>query len=64
MSKTASPPDMSISDVAAYLAVTTRTVQQMIADGRLRAYRLGPRIVRLRRDDIDGALQPYGGHAK
>jgi len=52
---------MSIADSATYLGVTTRTVQQMIADGRLRAYRLGPRIVRLRRGDIDAALQPYGG---
>ena len=65
MSKTISPPDMSISDVATYLNVTTRTVQQMIADGRLLAYRLGPRIVRLRRDEIDAALTPYrGGNAR
>jgi excisionase family DNA binding protein len=63
VSKTASPPNLSIADAATYLGVTTRTVQQMIADGRLRAYRLGPRIVRLRRDDIDAALQPYGGAA-
>jgi excisionase family DNA binding protein len=61
--KTVSPPNLSIADVAAYLGVTTRTVQQMIADGRLPASRLGPRIVRLRRDDIDAALQPYGGAA-
>ena len=59
--KTASPPDMSIADTATYLGVTTRTVHQAIADGRLPAYRLGPRIVRLRRADIDAALQPYGG---
>jgi excisionase family DNA binding protein len=60
-SKIASAPNMSIADSATYLGVTTRTVQQMIADGRLRAYRLGPRVVRLRPDDIDAALQPYGG---
>jgi excisionase family DNA binding protein len=60
-SKTAvSPPNMSVADVAEYLGVTTRTVQMMLADGRLRAYRLGPRIVRLRRDEVDAALQPYG----
>lgn len=59
--KTASPPDMSIADTAAYLGVTVRTVQQMIADGRLPAYRLGARVVRLRRTEIDAALQPYGG---
>ncbi|WP_183467516.1 helix-turn-helix domain-containing protein [Mycolicibacterium iranicum] len=59
--KTVSPPNLSIADVATYLGVTTRTVQQMIADGRLPAYRLGPRVVRLRRDDVDAALKPYGG---
>ena len=61
MSKNASPPNMSVAQVAEYLGVTTRTVQSMIADGRLPAFRLGPRIVRLRRADIDAALQPYGG---
>jgi excisionase family DNA binding protein len=60
-SKTAvSPPNMSVADAAEYLGVTTRTVQQMIADGRLRAYRLGARVVRLRRDEIDAALEPFG----
>lgn len=59
--KTASPPNLSIADVADYLGVTTRTVQSMIADGRLTAYRLGPRVVRLRLADVDAALQPYGG---
>jgi excisionase family DNA binding protein len=52
------PPDMSIQDVAAYLGVTPKTVRQMIVDGRLRAYRLGDRIIRLRRSEIDAALQP------
>lgn len=52
---------LSISDAAAYLGVTPRTIRQMIADGRLRGYRSGPRLVRLRRDEIDAAMQPYGG---
>jgi excisionase family DNA binding protein len=54
---------ISISDTANYLGVTTRTVRQMIADGRLTGYRLGARVVRLRRDEIDAALQPFGGAA-
>lgn len=52
---------LSIFDAAAYLGVTPRTIRQMIADGRLRGYRSGPRLVRLRRDEIDAAMQPYGG---
>lgn len=49
---------LSIGETAEYLGVTTRTVSQMIADGRLRAYRLGPRVIRLRRGEIDAAMQP------
>ncbi|CFC60560.1 phiRv2 prophage protein [Mycobacterium tuberculosis] len=42
---------ITISEAAEYLAVTDRTVRQMIADGRLRGYRSGTRLVRLRRDE-------------
>lgn len=51
-------PDMSVKDVAEYLGVTTRTVYTMIADGRLTAYKLGYRIIRFRRDEVDAALMP------
>ena len=53
-----SPPDMTVQDVAAYLGVTTKTVRTMIADKRIRAYRLGDRIIRFRRSEIDAALEP------
>ena len=53
-----SAPDMSIKDVAEYLGVTTRTVYTMIADGRLRAYKLGERVIRFRRSEVDAALTP------
>jgi excisionase family DNA binding protein len=54
----ASAPDMSIKDVAEYLGVTKRTVNSMVADGRLTAYKLGYRIIRFRRSEIDASLQP------
>lgn len=56
-----SPPDMSITDVATYLGINPYTVRTMIADGRLRAYRLGDRVIRLRRSEIDAAMTPVGG---
>jgi excisionase family DNA binding protein len=56
-------PYLSISETAAYLGVTTRTVRQMVSDGRLIAYHLGARVVRLRRAEIDAAMQPFGGAA-
>jgi excisionase family DNA binding protein len=52
---------VNLSEAADYLGVTTRTVRQMVADQRLRAYKLGDRVVRLRLDEIDAAMQPVGG---
>jgi excisionase family DNA binding protein len=46
---------------AEYLGVTTKTVRNMILDGRLPARTLGVRVVRIRLSDIDAALSPYGG---
>lgn len=56
------PPDMTIQAVADYLGITHKTVRNMVADGRLRAYKLGDRIIRFRRSDVDAALQKIGGH--
>jgi excisionase family DNA binding protein len=54
---------ITIGETADYLAVTERTVRQKIADGRLRGYRSGRRLVRLRLDEIDAAMRPFGGAA-
>jgi len=35
----------------------------MVADGRLTAYRAGTRLVRLDLNEIDAAMQPFGGAA-
>lgn len=53
----------TINQTAEYLGVTDRTVRQMIADGRLTAYRNGPRIVRLDLAEVDAAMRPFGGVA-
>jgi excisionase family DNA binding protein len=54
---------VSITDAAEYLGVAPRTIRQMIADGRLTGYRSGSRLVRLDRNEIDAAMQPFGGAA-
>jgi excisionase family DNA binding protein len=56
-------PYLSMTETAELLGCTTRTIRQMVADGRLRAHRLGPKFVRLRSDEVLAALQPYGGAA-
>ncbi len=52
---------ISQQQAAEYLGVTTRTIRQMIADGRLTGYRSGSRLIRIDLDEIDAALQPFGG---
>jgi excisionase family DNA binding protein len=50
-----------IAEAAAYLQVTDRTIRQMIADGRLTGYRSGGRLVRVDLNEVDAAMQPFGG---
>ena len=54
---------MTMAEAAEYLGVTDRTIRQMTVDGRLKSYSLGRRVVRLRRDEIDAAMKPFGGAA-
>lgn len=53
---------ISLADSARMLAVSEGTVHNMLRDGRLRAYRLG-RTIRLRVDEIEAAMVPFGGAA-
>lgn len=50
-----------IPTTAEYLGVTDRTIRQMIADGRLTAYRNGNRFIRLDLNEVDDAMTPFGG---
>jgi len=54
---------VKIVEAAEYLRVADRTIRQMIADGRLTAYRSGGRLVRLDLNEIDAAMVPFGGAA-
>jgi excisionase family DNA binding protein len=51
-------PYVTQAEAAEYLGLTDRTIRAMIADGRLKAYKLGPRVLRLRLDEIDSAMRP------
>lgn len=46
------------SEAAQHLGVAPRTLRRMVAEGRVPAYRLGPRMVRFKVADLDGALRP------
>jgi excisionase family DNA binding protein len=46
------PPSPSIQQSADALGVSYNTVRRRIADGTLRAYRVGPRVIRVDRDSL------------
>lgn len=48
----------SISATAERFDVTPKTVRRWIAEGRLTAYRVGPRLIRLDKDEVDALLTP------
>ncbi|WP_315092723.1 helix-turn-helix domain-containing protein [uncultured Cellulomonas sp.] len=53
---------ISVADVAAELRVTQRFVRRLIADGELHAVKIGSRLVRIRRDDLEAILRPVPVH--
>ncbi|CAA79412.1 helix-turn-helix domain-containing protein [Fromanvirus L5] len=54
------PPRASIQETADYLGVSTKTVRNYIADGRLKAVRLGPRLIRVERESVEELMRPIG----
>jgi excisionase family DNA binding protein len=51
-------PWVTRTQAAQRVGVTTRCIDLMVGDGRLKSYTLGPRIVRLRVDEVDAAFKP------
>jgi excisionase family DNA binding protein len=44
-------------EAALYVNVSERTIRKMVADGRLTAYRLGQRVVRVDLNEVDAAMK-------
>jgi excisionase family DNA binding protein len=53
----------SFKEAAEYLGVTVQTIRQMIAAGKLRGYRVNQRLYRVDLNELDAALEPFGGDA-
>lgn len=49
---------MSIEEVQATLGISRRTIRSYVAEGRLPARRVGPRLLRFYRGDVMQLLQP------
>ena len=57
---------ISLSEASDYVGVCERTIRRWIADGRLCGYRVGPRILRVDRTEVDElfAVVPTAGHRR
>ncbi len=49
---------LTTAEAAKLLKISVVTLQRWLKQGRLRAFRLGPRAVRIRRSDLDELLLP------
>lgn len=52
------PAYMTLEELAEYMKVTPRAARTWIADGKLPAYRLGSRRIRIRVADVEALLTP------
>lgn len=52
------PVYKSIADAADTYSVSTKTIRRWIASGRLPAFRVGPRKIRVRVEDVDALARP------
>jgi excisionase family DNA binding protein len=49
---------MSLKDAATRYGVSERTIRRRIAEGKLPAYRVGPRSIRVAAADLDALATP------
>lgn len=49
----------SLAQAAERLGVSVTTLRRRVADGQLRAYRIGPRLLRVDAADVDAMLRCY-----
>jgi excisionase family DNA binding protein len=54
------PIYIGVPDAATYLDVDHKTIRRMIQSGRLPAYRLGNRVVKIKVADLEASLTPIG----
>jgi excisionase family DNA binding protein len=52
------PPTISIAEAATQLGCHPDTVRRMIAAGTLPAFRVGPRLIRLKQEDVAAVARP------
>lgn len=65
MSDAIARKNLSLKEAAEWHGVSERTLRRRIAEGRLPAYRVGPRTIRVRAEDVEALAKPIptGGDA-
>lgn len=58
------PEWVSITEAAAFVPCSTRTIRRRLADGSLKGYRFGPRLIRLDLVEVEAAMKPVGGGSR
>jgi len=53
----------SLAFAAQYANVHPRTIRRYIASGRLNAYRVGPRLIKIDLNELEAIFEPVGGGA-
>lgn len=53
----------SLAEAADYVGVTHRTLRGWITEGRITGYRINARVLRVDLNEVDAAMQPFGGDA-
>jgi excisionase family DNA binding protein len=61
--QTALPAMLPIQRAAAAIGVSDKTIRRRIADGSLKSYRVGPRLIRVDRASLLALARPMGGAA-
>ena len=53
---------LSIAEAAEHVGVSTKSIRRYVSDGRLRAYRTGPKLLRIMLSDLDAMVtgEPVG----
>lgn len=51
----------SITVAADHYDVSTRTIRRWVARGLITGYRVGPRLIKVDLDEVEGLLTPIGG---
>jgi excisionase family DNA binding protein len=57
------PTQPTIKQTADFFGVDAKTIRRWISQGRLTAYRVGPRLIRIDRESILKLASPIGGAA-